>query len=150
MHKWETSQEKAVCNTYIEKVEILHVLHNKVALLMRRRSEPGTRNCHQIIFRRVWTIYIENVNQKMNFLYDSDEIEIRLPFYRFLFCWPLHSSFLFIECRWKVKWVKWKDCSKKFIETKSKLESATWSRYKQHNTTEFLVCVFSNSSITLA
>ena len=27
-------------------------------------------------------MYIENVDQKMNFLYDSDEIEIRLPFYR--------------------------------------------------------------------
>ena len=27
-------------------------------------------------------MYIENVDQKMNFLYDSDQIEIRLPFYR--------------------------------------------------------------------
>ena len=52
---------------------------------MRRHSEPGTRNCHQIIFKKVWAIYIEIVNQKMNFLYDSDEIAIRLPFYRFLF-----------------------------------------------------------------
>ena len=121
MHKWETSQEKAVCNTYIEKVEILHVLHNKVALLMRRRSEPGTRNCHQIIFRRVWTIYIENVNQKMNFLYDSDEIEIRLPFYRFLFCWPLHSSFLLIDipCRWKVKWVNEKTAQRNSLKPKA-------------------------------
>ena len=75
MHKWETSQKKAFCNTNIEKVEILHVLHAKVALLMRRRSELGTRNCHQIIFRKVWTRYIENVDQKMNFLYDSDEID---------------------------------------------------------------------------
>ena len=47
---------------------MFHVLHNKVALLMRRRSEQGIRNCHQIIFRKVWTIYIENVDQKMNFL----------------------------------------------------------------------------------
>ena len=82
MHKWETPQKKAFCNTNIEKVEILHVLHDKVALLIRRRSERGTRNCHQRVCRKVCTIYIENVDQKMNFLYDSDEIEIRLPFCR--------------------------------------------------------------------
>ena len=64
----------------IEKVEIIHVLHNKVTLL-RRRSERGTRNRHKNIFRKVLPIYIENVNQKI-FFYDSDEIEIRLPFYR--------------------------------------------------------------------
>ena len=28
----ETSQKKAFCNSNIEKVEILHVLHNKIAL----------------------------------------------------------------------------------------------------------------------
>ena len=27
-------------------------------------------------------MYIENVDQKMNFLHEFDEIEIRLPFYR--------------------------------------------------------------------
>ena len=90
-------RKKAFCNTNIEKFEILHVLHDKVALLMRRGSLPGTRNCDQIIFRKVWTIYRENINQKMNFLYDSDEIKIRLPFYIFLFWWSLHSSFLFID-----------------------------------------------------
>ena len=54
----------------MEKVEIFHVLRNKVALLMRRRSEQGTRNCHQPIFRKVFIIciYIENVDQKMDFL----------------------------------------------------------------------------------
>ena len=40
----------------------------KVALLTRRRSEQGTRNHHPGIFRKVWTKYIENVDQKMNFL----------------------------------------------------------------------------------
>ena len=40
MHKWETSQKKAFCNTNTEKVEVLYVLNDKVALLMRRRSEP--------------------------------------------------------------------------------------------------------------
>ena len=49
---------------------------------MKKHSERGTRNCHQKSFRKVWIIYIENVDQKMNFLYDSDEIEIRLSFYR--------------------------------------------------------------------
>ena len=44
---------------------------------MRKRSERGTRNHHQRIFRsKVWAMYIENVDQNMNFLYDSDEIEI--------------------------------------------------------------------------
>ena len=43
----------------------------------------GTRNCHQIIFRKVLSdhIHIENIDQKIKF-YDSDETEIRLPFYR--------------------------------------------------------------------
>ena len=54
--------------TNTEKVEIFHVLHNQGALLMKRRSEWGTRNCHQVIFRKVWTIHIENVDQKMNLL----------------------------------------------------------------------------------
>ena len=49
--------------TNTEKVEIFHVLHNQGALLMKRRSEWGTRNCHQ-----VWTIHKENVDQKMNLL----------------------------------------------------------------------------------
>ena len=41
MHKRETSQKKAFCNSNIEKVEILHVLHDKVALLMRKHFEQG-------------------------------------------------------------------------------------------------------------
>ena len=49
---------------------------------MKKHSERGTRNCHQKSFRKVWDMYIENVDQKMNFLYGCDEIEIRLSFYR--------------------------------------------------------------------
>ena len=49
----------------------------------------GTRNRHQRIFRNVWTIHIENVGQKMIFLYDTDEIEIKLLFYK-------------SECEWDV------------------------------------------------
>ena len=78
-------RKKLFCNTNIEKVEILHVLHGKIALLMRERSEQGTRNCHQIIFRKVRAIYIEDVDQKMNSLYDSGEIHVELPFYIFYF-----------------------------------------------------------------
>ena len=33
-----------------ENVKIFHGLHDKVALMMRRRSERGTRNRHQKIF----------------------------------------------------------------------------------------------------
>ena len=51
---------------------------------MRKRSEWGTSSHHQRIFRKVWTKYIENVDQKMNLLSESGEIVIRLP---------LHKSF---------------------------------------------------------
>ena len=110
MRKWETSQKKAFCNNNIEKVEILHVLHDKVALLMRRNSERRTRNCHQIIFGKVWTIYVENVDQKINILYNSDEIEIRLPFYKSCSTfWNLFGGFCtqdFYSSTWGKKWLK--------------------------------------------
>ena len=49
---------------------------------MRRRSERGRTNHYQIIFRKAWTIYIENIGQKMSFLSYSDETEITFPFCR--------------------------------------------------------------------
>ena len=39
---------------------------------MRKYSDPGTRNRHQKRFRKVWIIYVENADKKMNFLYGSD------------------------------------------------------------------------------
>ena len=42
-------------------------LHDKVTLLTRRRSEHETRACQQIMFRKVWITYIQNVDQEMNF-----------------------------------------------------------------------------------
>ena len=39
---------------------------------MRKHSDPGTRNCHQKRFGKVWIIYVEHVDQKMKFLYGSD------------------------------------------------------------------------------
>ena len=51
-------------HTNIKKVETLYVLHDKVALLMRKRSERGTRNRHRRILRKVWTMYTENGDQR--------------------------------------------------------------------------------------
>ena len=41
-----------------KKVKISCVLHDKAALLTRSHSEQRTRNCLQIIFRKLLTIYI--------------------------------------------------------------------------------------------
>ena len=85
MHKVRKFSEKSFLQyQHWKSWNIACLTYDKVALLMRC-SVPETRNCHQIIFRKVWTIYIENVNHNMDFLYDSDEIAIRLPFCRFLF-----------------------------------------------------------------
>ena len=43
MHELEASQQKAFCIIVYYQVEILHALHDKVALLMRTHSERGTR-----------------------------------------------------------------------------------------------------------
>ena len=43
-----------------------------------RRSECGTRNRHQIIFRKIWSIYIENVDKNMIFFVTL--IKLRLDF----------------------------------------------------------------------
>ena len=37
----------------VNDIEIIHVLHYKVALLMRRRSERGTKICRQKLFRKI-------------------------------------------------------------------------------------------------
>ena len=55
--------------TNINKVEICHVLYKQSCTANKR-------------FRKVWTIYIKNFDQKINF-YVSDETETRYPFYRF-------------------------------------------------------------------
>ena len=58
----------------------MHVIQDKVALLMKRRSERGTRNRHKKVLEKFGS-YIKKFDQKINFLCDSDETEIRLPFY---------------------------------------------------------------------
>ena len=45
---------------------MFHELHDKAALLTRRRSEQETR-AYQQMFRKVWITYIQIVDQKMNF-----------------------------------------------------------------------------------
>ena len=46
-------------------------------LLAARRSEQGTRNRHEIVFRMVWTIYMENVDEKMNFFSEKFKPELK-------------------------------------------------------------------------
>ena len=45
-----------------------------------------------------------------------------------------------------------KDCSETLIDTKINCDckNASWSDCKHHNTAEFLVCVFTNTTITLS
>ena len=45
-------------HTNINKVEMFHVLHNKVAVLMRRRSEQGTKVSKSSQKKKGWTINI--------------------------------------------------------------------------------------------
>ena len=67
----------------MDKLEIFHVLHDKVAVLTRRCSKWGTKICQQrilegrdhiCIYTKCWSKY--------EFFDYSDEIEIRLSFYR--------------------------------------------------------------------
>ena len=72
-------RKKLLVYTNIDKVEIFHVLCNKVALLTMRHSQRGARNRHQRVFRKVWTIiYIENVDQKDEFFMTL--MKLRLDF----------------------------------------------------------------------
>ena len=48
-------------HTNIDKVKIFYVLHDQVALLTRRCSELGTRNRHQRIVKKIFTIYIQKM-----------------------------------------------------------------------------------------
>ena len=59
-------------------------------------------------------MYIENADEKMNFVCDSDEIEIRLPFYRsfpkfwniFVLCRQVRSDSKSFDCVVKSKVVQ--------------------------------------------
>ena len=80
----------------------------EVALLLGRRSEQRTRNHHQKIFRKVWTMYVENAGQKKDEFFMT-LIKLRLFLQIFLdilefIWWSLHSSILFINIGWEVTW----------------------------------------------
>ena len=90
----------------------------------------------QIIFEKVQTkayIYIENVKQRQNF-YDSDEIEIRLSFYRSssrfrnTYWWSLHSGFLLISMGFK-RWLE-VICT---VKSSHKYTTQPQSKYKSRN-----------------
>ena len=46
------SSQRCLFYTFIEKAEIFHAVHDKFALLMRRRSEHGTRDYDQRLFKK--------------------------------------------------------------------------------------------------
>ena len=106
MHKRETFQKKAFCNSNIEKVEILHVLHNKIALewgnILSGEQEIVTKK----VLERFGP-YIENVDEN---LYDSDEIEIKLFFFNRFFStfWNIFGgpcTQVFYSSVWGKKWL---------------------------------------------
>ena len=104
MPKWETSQKKAFWDTNIEKVEISHVLLDKVALLMKRCSERGTRNCCQRISRKVWTTYIENVDQ--TWILYMTRMKLVLDFLFTDSFFGVLCTQVFYSSAWGKKWLK--------------------------------------------
>ena len=60
--------------------KIPRTIFTQCLLLVKKRSDQGTRNHQQIIFRKVWTIHTQNSDQRSIFEYD-DEIEVKLPFF---------------------------------------------------------------------
>ena len=80
---------------------------------MRRDSGQEAKNYHQSCFRKVSTTFIKNIDQKMNLLYDSDEIEIRLYFYRYFSTfWNIFGG-ICIHVFYSSAWVK--NDSKSFV-----------------------------------
>ena len=67
-------------NTNINKVEISHVLFNKVTLLTltRRPSGHGIKNCQERFFIKVWTIHTQNVEEQE--IVSKDFLEMYGPY----------------------------------------------------------------------
>ena len=89
---------------YIDKVKIFCVSHDKVVLLTSRRSERGTRNRHQIIFRKRLTLLyraflrLPDMGRKVESLHDtitrkglSENAKI-LSMVTWIFWWSHHIS----------------------------------------------------------
>ena len=64
--------------TNIDKIEIILVPHDKVALLIRWRSEHGTRNHNQRLFFEPDTIYKALIKR---LIFDDSNIKLRSRFY---------------------------------------------------------------------
>ena len=64
-------------NTNINKVEISHVLFNKVTLT-RRPSGHGIRNSQERFFIKVWTIHTQNVEEQE--IVSKDFLEMYGPY----------------------------------------------------------------------
>ena len=77
IHKITSSKSEFLMTLIKLRFDFL-VWHDKVALLTRRRSERGTRNYQQRVFRKVWTIYTQNNMIKKWIFDDPDKIAIRL------------------------------------------------------------------------
>ena len=70
-------------------------------------SRLETRNRHQIIFRKVWFIYIYKMLIKRWIFYYFDEIEIRLPFYRsFSPFWHIFGDLCIFSSPWGKRWLE--------------------------------------------
>ena len=112
----ETSQKKAICIIQLvivysvltltqSKYFVSYTIKLQCQLTQHKRCSERGQILSPNNFKKVLRnhIHIENIDQKINF-YDSDETEIRLPFYRsfstfqnvFGAGWSLHSSFLFM------------------------------------------------------
>ena len=188
MHYWETSQRKTIyiivyLTLTVDNVKIFCVLHNKVAMLSRRLSERGTRNHYQIIFRKVlkpYGMHIENVDQKMNFLWlwwnwDLNSfLQIFLNILEYIW-WSWRSSFLIMGMGKSKRWCKVICVVKlKVIQPQPKYKNRNLPNLKKRllrdnweqkeigiskcylvilstiNIVKFLVCVFFQFNIDLA
>ena len=88
----------------IGKVEMFHVLRDKVVLLMKRRYERGTKKLSPKNLQKGLDHIkaIQKMLVKGWIFYNSDKTDIRLPFDRSFstfwhILWSLHSSFLFMD-----------------------------------------------------
>ena len=103
MHKSEKLRKKlsVLWHTNVDKVKIFYSIHNKVALLSNRCSEWGIRNCHQRIFRKIWTIrkrwskdeIFMTLKLILDFLFTYMQIFLNILEYIW---WSLQSSILFM------------------------------------------------------
>ena len=112
MPKWEISQKRNFlyyCIVTLKKLKYymsyMIKLHCWWGDVLSGEQEIVTKE-----FLERFGPYIENVDQKMNFPYDSDEIEVRLVFYgSFSTFWNIFVGLciqVFYSSAWVSKWLK--------------------------------------------